>query len=135
VARIERSAFSAPWSRDAFRAHLGDLFLVAEGQDGIAGFLVARRVGAEAEILDIAVAGDARGRGVGHGLVETALGALAADGVRDVYLEVRVSNAAARQLYRRAGFLEAGRRPGYYAAPPEDALVLRRRLRPGDTAA
>ena len=55
---------------------------------------------------------------------------MAAEGVRRLWLEVRLSNEAAQALYLANGFAPAGRRIGYYRAPVEDALVLRRDLPP-----
>ena len=49
-------------------------------------------------------------------------------GVREVFLEVRVSNVGAQKLYHRYGFEEVGRRRNYYLEPVEDALVMRREL-------
>jgi ribosomal protein S18 acetylase RimI-like enzyme len=49
-------------------------------------------------------------------------------GVREVYLEVRVSNHGAQSLYERFDFTEVGRRRNYYLEPVEDALVMRRGL-------
>ncbi len=46
----------------------------------------------------------------------------------EIRLEVRESNVGAVQLYERCGFVIAGRRPGYYTNPPEDALLMHRRL-------
>jgi len=45
-----------------------------------------------------------------------------------VFLEVRASNLAARKLYERVGFIEAGSRPRYYRDPAEDAVVYRKTL-------
>jgi ribosomal protein S18 acetylase RimI-like enzyme len=49
-------------------------------------------------------------------------------GARKMFLEVRVSNAPARALYRRLGFVETGRRKNYYAEEQEDALTMARRI-------
>jgi ribosomal-protein-alanine N-acetyltransferase len=130
IARIEAASFADPWPRRAFQAHLRDLFLVAESTSGVAGYLVARLMGDEAEILNVAVRPDARGAGLGRTLLEGALVALRGLKAAAVFLEVRVSNAAARQLYETAGFTEVGRRRGYYSAPVEDALILRRDFHP-----
>ncbi len=66
-----------------------------------------------------------RRRGIARALVRTLLGALGAAGARQVYLEVRESNVAARQLYAAYGFGEVGRRARYYRRPVEDAVILR----------
>jgi ribosomal-protein-alanine N-acetyltransferase len=126
VAAIEAAAFPDPWSPAAFRAHLDDVFLVAEAGGTVIGYLIAWSAGPEAEILNLAVTSAARQRGTGRALLQEALTLLAAEGVSSVYLEVRRSNAAARALYAAAGFREAAVRRGYYQAPREDALVLRR---------
>lgn len=126
VAAIERASFEDPWSLESFRHHLGDVFLVAERGGQVVGYLVAWRLGPEAEILNVAVATPARREGVARDLLDDALAQLAGAGVARVFLEVRVSNAAARRLYATAGFEEVGRRPGYYHRPREDALVLAR---------
>jgi ribosomal-protein-alanine N-acetyltransferase len=128
VAVIEAQSFVDPWPADAFSPYLGDCFLIAEAHGKIVGYLVARAVGDEAEILDVAVAPAAQGRGIGRALLADALQALRRLGARRAYLEVRASNAAAQRLYRSLGFLWVGRRPGYYRQPTEDALVLARGL-------
>lgn len=126
VARIEAAAFPDPWSAEQFRAHLGDVFLVAVAAEAVLGYLVAWMAGPEAEILNVAVAADVRRQGSARALLTEALATLGRAGVTSVFLEVRPSNAAARRLYAAAGFREVGRRRGYYATPREDALVLRR---------
>ena len=130
IARIEAASFADPWPRRAFQAHLRDVFLVAESGGAVAGYLVARLMGAEAEILNVAVRPDARGGGIGGALLDGALDSLKELKAAAVFLEVRVSNAAARRLYETAGFTEVGRRRGYYSAPVEDALILRRDFQP-----
>jgi ribosomal-protein-alanine N-acetyltransferase len=130
IAEIEAVSFPDPWSYHMFRAHLGDLFMVAEDGDTPGGYLVGMVVGAEAEILNVAVAPMHRGRGIGRALVTAALDACETRGVQSVYLEVRVSNVAARRLYAGSGFREMGRRRGYYDHPREDAVVMRRDLGP-----
>lgn len=126
VARIEATAFPDPWSAEQFRSHLGDLFLVAVADGEVIGYLVAWSVGVEAEILNVAVAPDVRRRGSAKALLVDALATLGRAGVTSVFLEVRPSNTAARQLYTSAGFREITRRRGYYDTPREDALVMRR---------
>jgi len=70
-----------------------------------------------------------RRKGLGARLVRLALERFAAWQAAAVYLEVRVSNAAARAMYTKMGFQEVGRRRGYYQQPREDAIVLKRSLR------
>jgi len=130
VHAIEQAVFADPWSTQDFRdCVMSDaLFLVAEGNgaDAIAGYVVALDAADEGEILNLAVAPAGRRTGLGRALVEEVLEALAERGVRQVYLEVRESNAPARALYAAHGFREVGRRKQYYRRPVEDAIVLRR---------
>jgi [ribosomal protein S18]-alanine N-acetyltransferase len=127
VAAIERAVFSDPWSTNDFVECLasGVPFLIAESRGVVIGYVIARRAADEGEILNLGVAPARRGRGVGRRLVERVLAQLAGQGVRDVYLEVRESNAVARRLYQSLGFAEVARRSGYYRRPVEDAVVLR----------
>ena len=102
--------------------------LVAENDDGAAGFLVASLVGSEAELESIAVARFAQRRGAATALLAALIEDLKGVGATDLALEVRASNHAARDFYERAGFLEAGVRRGYYRDPQEDALILKLRI-------
>lgn len=101
------------------------MFLVAEADEKIVGYAVALEAADEGEILNLAVAEMGRRRGLGRALVEAIVAALTERGVRQVYLEVRESNAPARALYASFGFKEVGRRKAYYRRPVEDAMVLR----------
>ncbi len=99
--------------------------LVAEDEEQqICGFVVARCGVDEWEIENVVVAPARRRRGIGRELVRMVV-RLAGAAAAAVLLEVRESNTAARQLYEKFGFVEIGRRPGYYHDPVEDALLLR----------
>ncbi len=121
-------AVPRPWTAAEVAALLADplVFLLAEGD---AGFLVGRAVAGEAEILTLAVAPEARRRGLGRRLVARFVTQARARGAAEAFLEVAAGNAGALALYRAAGFAETGRRRAYYA-DGTDALVLRRRLVP-----
>ena len=119
--------FSDPWSANDFTECVtsGVPFLVAERRGVVAGYIVAHCAADEGEILNLGVAAAHRRQGIGRALVARALQELAGRGVGTVYLEVRASNAAARQLYEVLGFGEVARRSRYYRRPVEDAVVLR----------
>ena len=89
------------------------------------GFVVARAVGTEWEIENIAIAGQARRRGLGTRLLGEFLDLVKARGAQSVFLEVRESNRPARALYEKWSFTEGGRRKKYYKDPEEDAIVYR----------
>ena len=120
-------AFADPWNAGDFVDAVtgGVPFLVAETDAGVVGYAIGRVAADEGEILNVAVQPEWRRRGIARRLVEALLAALAAAGARQVYLEVRESNVAARQLYAAFGFGEVGRRARYYRRPVEDAVVLR----------
>ena len=131
VAAIEKASFGDPWSAHEFSSVLQlapTIFLVAElGQSReIAGYVIAMAVLDEAEILNIAVSPERRGAGLGGTLLDAASTEVKRRGAKSVFLEVRVSNVAARSLYASRGFVEISRRKGYYRSPVEDAMVLRR---------
>ena len=129
LAQLEPRCFSDPWSAEGFREMLTAPYIlgfIAEGRSkAIAGYLVARVIENEAEILNVAVEPESRRRGLGAMLLESALEELISRRVIAVFLEVRVSNEAAINLYRSKGFRPIGQRHGYYRRPVEDALVLR----------
>src|SRR5258708_24990864 len=88
--------------------------------------LLTRRGGKVARIYSIAVAPAARGQGLGSKLVERAEAAARAAGFREISLEVREENAAARRLYARSGYTEAGRLPGFYEDGANGLKLLKR---------
>lgn len=131
VLHIERRSFTIPWSDATFRGLLrrqSTALLVAERAGKIFGYAVLWFAADEAELGDMAVLPEARGRGLGRWLLDGALAEAARRGAKRVYLEVRESNTAARRLYERAGFERAGVRPDYYSEPKEDAILMTRPL-------
>ena len=126
------SATAARWNEQQYtrlfssEAPRDQVTLVVQEDDRVAGFLAARQVaGSEWEIENVAVSGPARRRGLGSHLLGSFLDLVRSRGGIEVYLEVRESNRAARALYEKWAFKEAGRRKSYYRDPDEDALVLR----------
>ena len=96
-----------------------------------AGFLIGRVVADEAELLTLAVDPKARQRGTGGRLVDAFLMAVQARGAESAHLEVSAANLPAQSLYARKGFVQKGRRVGYYHTPDGkklDALLLMRAL-------
>ena len=140
VLRIERASFADPWSRASFEAALNlerMRFLVADEAGGgeagesssrVIGYVIALLLMEEAEIANLAVVPEVRGRGIGGRLLDQVSADAAVVGVQTLYLEVRESNVAARALYESRSFAHVGRRRAYYRHPVEDALVLRRDL-------
>ena len=130
MAAIHAAAFPAGerWGADALTLQLslpGAFGFLAEAW----GFVLARVAADEAEILTLAVLAAHRRQGVAARLLQAASDAAAGAGAKAMLLEVAVSNAPACALYAAQGFVQVGRRRGYYAAGA-DALVLRRILEP-----
>jgi len=138
IVRIERTSFADPWSEESFRRILegqAAIFHVvaAPPENAVVGYIIAFSVGADAELLNVAVHPDYRGRGFAGQMLDAVLIQLDGIGVRTAFLEVRESNRAALALYGSRGFKEIGRRRNYYRRPVEDALVMRLQLeRAGD---
>jgi len=128
LAAIHAEAFPPreAWGEDAIA-----LQLAMPGVFGLlhplGGMILARVTEDEAEVLTLAVAPHLRRQGVATALLNGAMAAARGKAARTMVLEVAIDNAAARALYQRAGFAEAGRRPRYYA-DGGDALILRARL-------
>ncbi|HTP69700.1 MAG TPA: ribosomal protein S18-alanine N-acetyltransferase [Dongiaceae bacterium] len=126
---LEDAPEAAQWSEEALAAVLSsetDLLLVAWNRNELAGFILGRSTGSEAEILNLAVKREFRRMGVGSGLVKAMLTRLESSGSSRIFLEVRESNQGAIAFYRGVGFKEVGRRLDYYRDPQEAALVLAR---------
>lgn len=142
VMGIERVSYSTPWPESSFRGLLGrtdTVLFVAEIErsqdDGgtevgqaspeIAGYAVCWAVFDQGELGNIAVAPAWRHQGIARRLLERVITAMRERGVRELYLEVRMTNRIAQHLYRSYGFREVGIRKAYYSNPTEDALVMR----------
>jgi ribosomal-protein-alanine N-acetyltransferase len=126
------SATAARWNQEAYAslfapgAPAGLVTLVIEEDDAVAGFLVGRMLTeGEWEIDNVAIAGAARRRGLGSRLLGEFMDLARSHGGKHIFLEVRASNRAARALYQKWAFVEAGARRSYYQEPVEDALILR----------
>ena len=113
VLAIEQAVQVTPWSLRMFQESLAyqDLGWVATEADQILGYILVKPVACtrEADILGIAVRIDAQRKGYGKALL-----AYAAKQFACLYLEVRVSNAAAIALYQHAGFRIISKREKYY---------------------
>lgn len=131
IAELEKLCFSDPWSERSVASELDNplsLWLVAVEQGQVAGYVGSQSVLDSADMMNLAVAPDYRGRGIATELVNTLTENLKEKNIQSLLLEVRVSNTPAISLYKKLGFQEVGRRPRYYEKPREDALILRKEL-------
>ena len=124
---LDNAAEAAQWPLESYdrMTHLsGALALVCETETGVTGFLIARQVADEAEVLNVAVLTEARRQGQASALLTAALDQFRNSGVLRVFLEVRESNQPAITFYSKQGFISSGRRKAYYRDPVEDALCM-----------
>jgi ribosomal-protein-alanine N-acetyltransferase len=123
VAAIEAQVFPDPWPESLFRGELDlpeSYSRIAEREGRLAGYSLAWLGGEVGHLGNLAVAPGQRRRGVAAALVDDLLGEAARRGVRNLTLEVRVSNGAAQGLYRSRGFRLAAVRRRYYRDNGED---------------
>lgn len=131
AARIEAESFSTPWSAEAFRKSLAldyTIFLTAEWEGRVAGYCGCYVSLEEAEITNVAVKEELRGRGIARALLLELLQQGEARGAKAFLLEVRAGNAPAIRLYEGLGFEREGLRRNFYEQPREDALVMWKRF-------
>ena len=129
VAELEKLCFSDPWSEKSVASELENelaLWLVALEGETLAGYVGSQTVMGETDMMNIAVAPTFRRQGIARELIQALIRELKERESHSLTLEVRASNASARALYESLGFTQAGRRPGYYRNPKEDALILRK---------
>ena len=128
VLAIESRVYPRPWSMSLFLSELAQrstrTYLVARHGGDVIGYAGMMFTGEEAHVTNIAVDPDFHGRKVGSRLLVTLITEALARGANNISLEVRVSNGAAQQMYRKFGFSVAGVRKGYYIETNEDALVM-----------
>ena len=132
IVAIEADTYAFPWTATIFRDCLlaGYNSLVLEHAGGLQGYAIMSLAAAEAHLLNLCVARHFRRRGFGKWLLRQLLVRARSAGAERIYLEVRPTNQAALEMYRKGGFVELGIRRNYYRslAGREDAMVLVRRL-------
>ncbi|MCL6611035.1 MAG: ribosomal protein S18-alanine N-acetyltransferase [Peptococcaceae bacterium] len=128
VMAIELKSFPIPWSHRTFMFEVTEndfaFYIVALLNGRVAGYAGMWIVLDEAHVTNVAVHPELRGRGVGRALMTELLGRAAVLGADRITLEVRVSNRAARSLYKSLGFVEKGLRRKYYSDNNEDAVIM-----------
>ena len=126
IAEIERFCFSEPWSEKSLELLLKDSnFGLAALCDGrVAAYVGVISVAPEGEITNVATHPDFRRRGLASALLEALKREAAERGIESIFLEVRRSNTAARELYQKQGFEVIGERKGFYSNPKEDAILM-----------
>ena len=132
VLALEEELFAPDtWTAAMYRDELARTdtrwYLVAEDGDTVVGYAGLIAYPDEAHVATIGVAGARQGEGIGADLLDALLAEADRRGVPVVLLEVRADNELAQGLYRRRGFVEIGRRRGYYQPSGADAVVMKRK--------
>lgn len=131
VLAIETVSFPSPWTREHFVAELESdhsFPYVAISDGKVVGYVCLMSLFEEAEILDIAVDPEQRGRGVAGALIQYAMMVASRKEAVSIRLEVRDSNSAAIALYEKLGFARAGVRSRYYEGR-DDAVLMEKKLK------
>ena len=127
VCAIENACFAHPWSRQSIEAELDNensLFYVAVEDGQVIGYIGMSFVLDEGYIYNVAVKADCRKNGVGSALIQTLVTHCRKNNFAFLTLEVRESNAPARSLYEKFGFIKVGERKNYYSDPTENAILM-----------
>ena len=127
VAALEKQCFSDPWSENSVASELENplsLWLIAEEDGAVCGYVGSQTVLDETDMMNIAVHPDCRRKGIAAALITELVSRLKARGSRVLRLEVRESNFSAIALYEALGFTQLGLRKNYYRNPKENALIL-----------
>ena len=128
VVDLDQKSFSLPWPERSFRFELTDnpaaRCWVAELDGNVVGMIVVWLIVDEAHVATIATHPNYRRQGIGKQLLAYALRHLIQDGARSSFLEVRESNLAAQEMYRKFGYEATGRRRRYYRDNDEDAILM-----------
>ncbi|MCA9681642.1 MAG: ribosomal protein S18-alanine N-acetyltransferase [Myxococcales bacterium] len=129
---LDAACFATPWSPLAWRDELAssdhaNALMTVDTE--VVAFACAPMLFERCELRRIGVHPTHRGHGLARDLLDHVMERAREFGCERIELEVAASNVAALALYRRAGFVEVGRRPNYYRSPPDDAVLLDRTLR------
>lgn len=126
AAEIEKLCFSEPWSASGLQmlCEPGNIAFAAVINGELVAYAGMVTVLDEGQIVNVAVHPGSRRRGYGRAVLGALIDYADKNGIANLYLEVRESNAPAITLYRNAGFAVAGQRPRYYRHPTETALIM-----------
>lgn len=128
LASVEKAIFDHPWSEAQLKSHLDSaqpIWIYTDNTSTIQGYMIVSEVCDEWEVLRIAVLPEYRRKGHAQTMLSFLEQEASPDGT--LFLEVRETNISACQLYKLNGFIETGRRKGYYQ-DGEDALLMMKSL-------
>lgn len=127
---IENACHSHPWTQNTFKSCIGGRYFgeFATQDENVIGFYIGDCVAGEATLMDICVSPEQQGQGLGKILLTQFFAQAKQHGATKTWLEVRAKNISAQMMYINQGFIETGRRTGYYPSAQgfgyEDAIVM-----------
>lgn len=128
IETLEKQCFSVPWSMESLRHDILEnelsFYIVAEMGGEVCGYVGIWNIMDEGHITNVAVSPRFRRRHIGEALLDVLISTCEEAGIEGFTLEVRAGNEAARRLYEKKGFREAGVRPKYYEDNGEDAVIM-----------
>ena len=130
ISRLEEETFSMPWSASSFLEMISKedaRYYVAEKDGKILGGCGVLMIAGEGNITNVVIAPEARNQGIGTAMLRHLMAEGNREGLTAYTLEVKVSNVAAIHVYEKLGFESAGKRPGFYEKPVEDAIIYWKR--------
>lgn len=131
---VEEQCFNSGYARKTFEKEIENkiaIYFVAVQQENVLGYVGLWNICGGADIIDVAVHRDYRRQGIAKKLLLAMLDECEKQGIFEVNLEVRESNFAARELYKKLGFLENGLRKKYYENT-ETAILMQKKLLKGE---
>ena len=135
VLAIEEESNPVPWTIKNFKDCIekGYYSLVLKENNKVIGFAILSVSTEESHLLNIGLTSLKRGRGLGRELLEKIIMAAEVMGSKKIFLEVRISNVIAIDLYKASGFKEVGLRKKYYRLKEgrEDAILMSKSLKKG----
>lgn len=128
VLEVDKASFPTAWTKEIYETEIMENkhahYFVATIDEKIIGFVGIWIVHDDAQITNIAILPEYRGRKYGEKLFAFALTYALKQGAIRLSLEVRVSNVVAQKLYRKFGLVPGGIRKNYYPDNNEDAIVM-----------
>ncbi len=127
ITEIEKASYTMPWSETSFLSEVysqHSITRIAELNGRVVAYVCIKQVADEGVLMNLTVHPDYRRHGIANMLFSNAREDLLRNGCRFLFLEVRISNIAAKKLYEKLNFKVVGTRKDYYLRPTEDATVM-----------